>query len=192
MGRAVPSRIDSRLAVYKFWRLKCGNKLNLAPLGKHQPLDAATNAKLLDLLAETIAEMQKQLRQMGRRLGRHLTRWAAAGSISRSAVCDFKSGDQGGQFHRNAVRRQLEGRSGPSGAFHRQQRLDGAILMFFYKDGVRSFTCTPWGESADPHSPHYMDQGEKLYSKRQMKPTWWSKAELLKHVESKKVLEIPG
>jgi hypothetical protein len=35
-----------------------------------------------------------------------------------------------------------------------------------------------------------MDQGEKLYSKRQMKPTWWSEAELQQHVESKTVLEI--
>jgi acyl-homoserine lactone acylase PvdQ len=64
------------------------------------------------------------------------------------------------------------------------------ILMFFHKDGVRSFTVTPWGQNSDPKSPHYMDQGEKLYSKRQMKPTWWSEAELLKHVESKTVLEI--
>jgi hypothetical protein len=35
-----------------------------------------------------------------------------------------------------------------------------------------------------------MDQGEKLYSKRQMKPTWWNEAELKEHVESKTVLEI--
>src|SRR5580704_14820645 len=45
-------------ALYKFWRLKCGDKLNLTPLGQGKPLDEATNKQLLDLLAKTIAEMK--------------------------------------------------------------------------------------------------------------------------------------
>jgi len=35
-----------------------------------------------------------------------------------------------------------------------------------------------------------MDQGQKLYSPRQLKPTWWNKADLLKNVKSKKVLTL--
>jgi hypothetical protein len=36
-----------------------------------------------------------------------------------------------------------------------------------------------------------MDQGEKLYSDRKMKPTWWNKAELLENVESTTQLQLP-
>ena len=62
--------------------------------------------------------------------------------------------------------------------------------MFFHKEGVESYTRIPWGQSADPESPHYMDQGERLYSKREFKPTWFTKEEVLQHLESKKVLQI--
>ncbi len=65
------------------------------------------------------------------------------------------------------------------------------MLMFFHKDGNESYTCTPWGQSADPKSPHFMDQGQKLYSQRKMKPTLWKKEDLMKHVESETVLEMP-
>jgi acyl-homoserine-lactone acylase len=177
--------------VYKFWRLKCGNKLNLAPLGKHQPLDAATNAKLLDLLAETIADMQK-------RYGKWDIAWGDVHKVGRGGMyfpvggCDFQSGNKEANFTETLF--DVNSKEDPAhpGHFIANNGTMSAILMFFYKDGVRSFTCTPWGVSSDPHSPHYMDQGEKLYSKRQMKPTWWSEAELLKHVESKIVLEISG
>jgi acyl-homoserine-lactone acylase len=177
--------------VYKFWRLKCGNKLNLAPLGKHQPLDAATNAKLLDLLAETIADMQK-------RYGKWDIAWGDIHKVGRGGIyfpvggCDFQSGNKEANFTETLF--DVNSKEDPAhpGHYIANNGTMSAILMFFYKDGIHSFTCTPWGVSADPHSPHYMDQGEKLYSKRQMKPTWWSEAELLKHVESKIVLDIPG
>ena len=65
------------------------------------------------------------------------------------------------------------------------------LLMFFHKDGVESYICIPWGQSADPESPHYMDQGEKLYSKLKMKPNWWKKEDLMPHVESTTELTVP-
>jgi acyl-homoserine lactone acylase PvdQ len=43
------------------------------------------------------------------------------------------------------------------------------VLMFFHKDGIETYTCTPWGQSADPASPHHTDQAEKLYSQRKFK-----------------------
>jgi len=49
----------------------------------------------------------------------------------------------------------------------------------------------PWGQSGHPDSPHYVDQAEKLYSKREMKNTWWKKADLLDHVESEKAFRWP-
>ena len=186
-GQYLPE--STATSVYKFWRLKCGDQLNLAPLGKQKPLDAATNAKMLDLLATTIAEMQK-------RYGKWNVAWGEIHKVGRGGVyfpvggADFKSGDREANFSETLFDvSSKEDRTHP-GHFIANNGSMATILMFFHKDGVQSFTCTPWGQSADPHSPHYMDQGEKLYSKRQMKPTWWSEAELLKHVESKTVLEI--
>ena len=65
------------------------------------------------------------------------------------------------------------------------------MLMFMRPDGIESYSINQWGVSADPESPHYMDQGEQLYSKRQLKPTWWAKEDLLSHVESETTLTIP-
>ena len=64
------------------------------------------------------------------------------------------------------------------------------ILMFLRPDGIESLTCTPWGQSGHADSPHFMDQGEKLYSPRKMKPTWWTREELLPNVESTRVLNV--
>jgi len=66
-----------------------------------------------------------------------------------------------------------------------------AMLMLFHEDGIESYTCTPWGQNADPESPHHVDQARELYSKRAMKPTWFTRDELMQHLESEKVLTIP-
>jgi acyl-homoserine-lactone acylase len=188
-GQYLPQ--STATALFKFWRLKCGDKLDLSPLGKKQPLDVATNAKLLDLLAGTIAEMQK-------RYGKWDIAWGEIHKVGRGGVLfpvggtDYKSGDREANFTETLFDVQSKADPDHPGHFIANNGSMATILMFFYKDGVRSFTCTPWGECADPHSPHYMDQGEKLYSKRQMKPTWWSEADLKNNVESKLELKIPG
>ena len=97
MGRPVPARIDSDFASTSSGGSSAGNKLNLAPLGKKQPLDAATNAKLLDLLAETIAEMQK-------RYGKWNVAWGDIHKVGRGGIyfpvggADFESGDNEANF----------------------------------------------------------------------------------------------
>jgi acyl-homoserine-lactone acylase len=53
----------------------------------------------------------------------------------------------------------------------------------------QSFTILPLGESDHPASGHWDDQAEKLFSQGRAKSTYFlNKAELLKHVTSKKVL----
>lgn len=50
---------------------------------------------------------------------------------------------------------------------------------------------TPWGESDDAKSPHFLDQAEKLFGQKKLKPTWFQKQALLSgdHVESTLSLE---
>jgi acyl-homoserine lactone acylase PvdQ len=53
----------------------------------------------------------------------------------------------------------------------------------------RSWTLLPLGQSDHPTSRHFDDQAEKLFSVGKLKPTYFlNQAELLKNVESKKVL----
>ena len=55
---------------------------------------------------------------------------------------------------------------------------------------IQSVSVLPWGQSDDPDSPHYMDQGEELFSRRKLKPTWFEFDELQEHIESEIVLEF--
>lgn len=50
---------------------------------------------------------------------------------------------------------------------------------------VQSWTQPPIGQSDRPGSLFYRDQAEKLFSPGKMKPTWYQKRELLKHVHSR-------
>jgi acyl-homoserine-lactone acylase len=61
------------------------------------------------------------------------------------------------------------------------------------KEGnVASYSATPYGQSNDPTSAHYADQAERLFSRGRLKPTWFRRTDLLKHVEAKRVLTVPG
>ena len=64
------------------------------------------------------------------------------------------------------------------------------LLSFLRPDGIESYSLLNWGQSSDPESPHYIDQAEKLYAERRFKPTWFKKADLMKHLESEKTLKI--
>lgn len=66
-------------------------------------------------------------------------------------------------------------------------------LVLFKPGRVTSYSVTPWGESDHPQSKHYLDQAEKLFSKKLLKPTWFQKEDLLrgKNIESTTVLEVP-
>jgi acyl-homoserine-lactone acylase len=56
----------------------------------------------------------------------------------------------------------------------------------------KSWTLLPLGESDHRDSKHFDDQAEQLFSPGKLKPTYFmDKDELMKHVESKKVLQRP-
>ncbi len=53
----------------------------------------------------------------------------------------------------------------------------------------QSWMVIPLGESDHPESGHFDDQAEKLFSRSQMKSTWFlNRRELEKHVTAKKEL----
>jgi acyl-homoserine-lactone acylase len=69
------------------------------------------------------------------------------------------------------------------------QRGQTSTQIVVLSDPPRSWIYLPWGQSDRPESPHYSDQAEKLFSKGELKPSWWRPEELAGHIESRTVLE---
>lgn len=171
----------------KFWRLKCGEKLDLKSLGQGQALSNEARTQLIELFRQTINELKQ-------RYGRWDVPWGQVHVVGRSGQyfpvggADYSSGDKEANFSETLMDVRCTDDPSQQGRYIANSGSMAMILMHFKDGRVQSFTCTPWGQSANPRSAHHVDQAEKLYSKRQMKPTWWDKTELEKNVESIKKL----
>ena len=64
------------------------------------------------------------------------------------------------------------------------------MLMILRPEGIESYSVVPWGQSGDAASPHFMDQGEQLYSQRQMKRNWFSVDDWQERLDGGTVLEV--
>ncbi|MFM8572629.1 MAG: penicillin acylase family protein [Pirellula sp.] len=182
--------IDSTAsALMKFWRLKCGEKLDLTPLGQSKPLPAQTREQMLALLAQTIDEMTTKYGQWNIPWGQvHVV--GRGGAYFPAPGADYNSGDKEANFSETLLDVRSTELKGVPGVQVANSGSMAMILMFFDKEnGVRSFTCTPWGQSGHPESNHYVDQAAALYSIRTMKPTWWNLEELKQNTESTKLMQ---
>jgi len=177
-------------SVYKFWRLKCGSELDVSPLGKGESLDAETRERMIELLSQTVAEMKEKYGQWDIAWG-DIHKVGRGGQYYPVGGADFRSGDKEANFSETLFDvRSIENNDQP-GQFIANSGSMAMLLMFFHEGGIRSYSCIPWGQTTDPESPHYMDQGRELYSQRKMKRTWWSKEELMANVETKTELSLP-
>ncbi|MFN7732321.1 MAG: penicillin acylase family protein [Pirellula sp.] len=175
--------------LFKFWRLKCGESCDLSPIGRDEPLPAETRAKLIELLAVTQQSLVEGYGTWDVPWGRvHVV--GRGDSFFPVAGADYNAGDKEGNFSETLLDVKCTERKEHPGLQIAHSGSMAMILMFFdpatetRPAQVRSFTCTPWGQSMHPDSPHYVDQARGLYSQRQMKPTWWDLSELEKHTES--------
>ena len=176
--------------LFKFWRLACGSELDLAPLAAGESLSPQTRRQMLAIFERTMGELTQ-------RYGRWDVPWGEVHVVGRGGQvfpcggADYQSGNKEANFSETLFDvRSTEDKAAP-GRFIANSGSMAMILMFFDKEGVRSLTCTPWGQSGHPDSPHYVDQAEKLYSKREMKPTWTKPADLAEHTESTRQLPYP-
>ena len=178
---------DSRAAaIIRHWRPRCASQINTESLSDGAPLNEAEQKKMLDLLAESL-EVMKQL------YGDKPVTWGDIHKVGRNGQffpCD--GADFGGGKNATETLRDVEAEETPkdSGRYVANSGSMSAMLMFFHEKGIESYTCTPWGQNADPASPHHVDQARDLYSKRKMKPTWFARDDLQNHVESERVLTI--
>jgi len=199
LGRAVEAVLawdgeytpeSTATVLFKFWRLKCGAQCDVAPLVRDGRLDDATRQKIVALFRETIDWLKKEY-------GRWDVPWGTVHVVGRSGRyfpcggADYSTGDKEANFSETLFDvRSIQDPENPLRYVANSGSM--AVILMFFKDGkVESFTCTPWGQSAHPDSPHHVDQGEKLYSPRRMKSTWWDEAELARHVESTRRFTFP-
>jgi len=176
--------------LFKFWRLACGNELDLAPLARGEPLSAESQQKMLAIFERTIGELTE-------RYGRWDVPWGEVHVVGRGGQvfpcggADYQSGNKEANFSETLFDVRSAEDPDKAGRFIANSGSMAMILMFFEADGVRSLTCTPWGQSGHPDSPHYVDQAEHLYSKREMKPTWSKESDVIEHATSKRQLRYP-
>lgn len=176
-------------ALVKFWRLKCEKALDVVAVADEKPLNRDDRVRMIEALEETLAEMKQKY-------GSFDVKWGDVNLIGRGGKyfpcpgADFG----GGKDKRNltetvldvAVREEPKG----SGKYVGFNGSGFILLSFLHADGIESYSLVNWGQSGDPHSPHYVDQAEKLFSTRTFKPTWFRKEDLLRNLESEKVLTI--
>jgi acyl-homoserine lactone acylase PvdQ len=174
---------DSTGAIaYRFWKDQLGKEILQSDREGRKPPKEVTDDHLLESLAAGATELLKQWgrlevkygdvyrvgRQGGNRTwpvgGGSVTGIATPRAISCDAMSDGKTFlGRGGQTSTQVVQ---------------------------LSKPPRSWTLLPLGESDHPESGHWDDQAEKLFSQSKMKPTYFlNKDELLKHVESKSVLQ---
>jgi len=177
-------------ALMKFWRLKCQDAVDVVAIADGNPLSMEDQVKMLGLLADTIQELKQKY-------GAALFPWGHINLIGRGGKYFACPGADfgGGRNKRNQTETVMDVSSredkdlpGKYVAFNGSSSI---MLSFLSKEGVDSYSLINWGQSGDPNSPHYMDQGEKLYAQRKFKPTWFKKEDLLQHIESQKEIVIP-
>ncbi len=184
-------RAESKGAVImKEWRLRCESAVDVEAIAESRELPAANLIVMADLLKETVANLKEQY-------GTVDLAWGDVYLLGRGDIYVGSSGvDFGGGPNRSNKTETLrdvgygESKEMP-GKYVARKGSVAMMLMFMHASGVKSFSAVPWGNSSDPASPHYMDQGRELYSQLKFKETYFKKEDLLKNVESEKVIALP-
>jgi acyl-homoserine lactone acylase PvdQ len=184
-GQVTPEQTAT--VMYKQWRLLAGKAVDVEPIREGKALDLPEQGVLLEKLDEVIRDMKMTY-------GTWEVAWGDVHKIGRGGhLFPVGGADFGGNSDApNMTETLFDVRSKDDPDNPGQQiAYSGSyniILMIMRPEGIESYSINQWGSSEDPNSPHYMDQGERLYSKRELKPTWWDKEELMEHVESTTVL----
>lgn len=176
---------DSTGAIaYRYWKDELGEEVRLHDRAGFPPPESVTPEPLLAGLSRAAEKLQADFGRLDvpygevYRVGRRGTdrTWPVGGgsvnSIATPRAISFDAVDGGPTFL---------GRGGQT-----------STQLVLLTKPPQSWTMLPLGQSDDPESPHYDDQAEKLFSQGEMKPTYFmNREELLKNVESEKVLTRP-
>ncbi|MCL4692016.1 MAG: penicillin acylase family protein [Candidatus Hydrogenedentes bacterium] len=175
--------------IYKNWRLASNGKADVTAISEGGTLPPDAKTVLLDILKAEVESFQVAHGSVDVAWG-DLYKVGRGEFLYPAPGMDFGGSTDGPNFSESLFDvRSKEDPENP-GQYIAYSGSMATMLMFFHKDRIESYTCTPWGQSGDPTSPHYADQAQHLYSKRELKPTWFTREEILAHKESEKVLTI--
>lgn len=169
------------------WRLRSEKRVDTGRIAAEAELSAEEKQTLLETLREALAHLQATY-------GRWDVAWGDMHVVGRGGVYyPYGGADFGHGANLTETLRTVQGRELDDGSGRHVARMGcmSTMLMFFHEDGIESFSCVPWGQSGNPESPHYMDQGRELFSKRKLKPTWFSQEALKEHISETTVLKTP-
>jgi acyl-homoserine lactone acylase PvdQ len=163
------------MTIFSYWMYNSDNQLGLK-----NPPDNEQQNHLLKSLRQAVEQMQNLY-------GTIEVKW---GEVHRAKRGD-KSWEVAGIGHNGLVTLRAIGTSDPDDKGVRYvQSGQSCPTVIFLKQPVFSYSAVPYGQSEDPKSPHYTDQGENLFAKRKLKPTFYQKEELMKNLESIIELDI--
>jgi acyl-homoserine lactone acylase PvdQ len=174
---------DSTGAIaYRFWKDQLGEKVLQNDRAGRKPPKEVTDEQLVSALNAGAAELMKQWGRLDVKYG-DVYRVGRQGSKRTWPV-------GGGSVHGIATPRAVSFDPLPDKKTFLGHGGQTSTQVVQLSKPPRSWTLLPLGESDHPESGHWDDQAEKLFSKSKMKPTYFlDKEELLKHMESKKVLQ---
>lgn len=165
--------------LFAWWLQMVMEELDIHPYQDKMDLDAGDRQKLLSLVADA---RQALIDDFG-------TDDIAWGDVQRLKRGEAEYPLGGGNLGRSlSALRSVWGQK-KEGRIYGSGGQTGPMVIELTKP-VRSVSTVPWGQSDDPESPHYFDQGEKLFQYRKMKPTWFEWEELKDNIESRKELEF--
>ncbi len=150
--------------IVMFWRGKVQGSVDEKKLLAQETLSLENNLTLLQGLSDTMAEMQKTYNRLD-------LKWGDIHKVGRNGKLYPADGVVLGSNQRTRTLFNVGAKENPkgSGTYVADNGSMSMVLMFLHKTGIETYTCTPWGQSADPASPHHTDQAEKLYSQRKFK-----------------------
>lgn len=172
--------------IVMYWREAARNQVDGDAIAAGKTLDDANLHKLLESLQQALAKMKELY-------GDKKVTWGDIHVVGRGGKYFPVGGaDFGGGAVDTRTLFDVEGHPDPDqkGRYIANNGSMSILLMFMHKDGIESYSCIPWGQSADPQSPHYMDQGEKLYSQRKLKRTRWTEEAILADVKSERTFTV--
>ena len=196
---------DGRLAArsqpalkYAYWRMEL-DKLPEAQdlrdvLDRHYDIVAGqTGAASQPALSNTqLAVIRSSFAQamqlMREQLGRSDAAYGDVFRVGRDEVSWPVEGGGGDQFGLTTLR--AMGYSAPNERFERWgNRGQTSTQLVHLSQPIESWAYLPVGQSDRPDSPHYTDQAENVFSKRQLKPSWWRPEQLTGNIVSRTVLD---
>jgi acyl-homoserine-lactone acylase len=172
---------------YHWWRA-------LARRGRSQLETALTSRKQADeaVYDEVLRALDEAVQYLQKTFGRTEVTWGEMYRGRRGQESWPVSGGMGGGPAGDPVLKTILATNGTEpderGVSYLRFGPQCTTVVMLNKGDVRSYSVLPYGQSDDPDSPHYTDQGRLLFSEGRLKDTWFDRTRLEAHIESRHLL----